>query len=132
MLSEKLSSLNKKLKKESARKEDLNKAAVGAFCEKVKQSCAAQQIQFNILNERADRLVEEIDEERLIREDFEREIEREFYQLPETDEPYSPEQIGEAIIQREQSAIKDAQENISNLIDEKVFSISLALAKERK
>ena len=109
-----------------------SKTSVDAFSEKVRQSCAAKQIQFNILHEQADVLIDELDEEKRIREEFELEMANNFYPIPNTDEPLTLEQIGYLAVEREQNARKDIQNKIANVVDEKVFGLSLALAKEKK
>ena len=51
--------------------------------------------------------------------------------MPNTDEPMTLEQIGYLAFEREQNARKDVEAKIANIVDEKVFGLSLALAKEK-
>ena len=79
MLSDKLKNLNERTEEEKINKRMAYFQKIKALQEKVGQKSAAQDIQFKILKEQIDRLNEEIDEERRIREDFEQELDSNIY-----------------------------------------------------
>jgi len=97
ILSDKLRNINERVEEEKMTKRNVvyvrdgngNSSKIDVSCpdysklknlqEKVAQKAAAQDIQFKILKEQIDRLVEDLEEERRIREEFEQEIDSNIY-----------------------------------------------------
>ena len=100
--------------------------------EKVSQKATANDIQFKILKEQIDRLNEDVEEERRIREEFEAEMEANIYPVPNSNKYMNLEQISTMVVEREQEARRETEQNIQSLVDEKVFALTLSLAKEKK
>lgn len=113
MLSEKITNINQRAEEEKLNKREAFFKKITAFHEKVKQKVAAQDIQFKILKEQIDRLNEDLEEERRIREDFEQEMEANIYPVPNSHKHLSLEQISQLVVEREQSARKEIESNIS-------------------
>jgi predicted nucleic acid-binding Zn-ribbon protein len=79
MLSGKLKNLNERTEEEKLNNRMAYFQKIKSLQEKVGQKSAAQDIQFKILKEHIDRLNEDIEEERRIREDFEQELDSNIY-----------------------------------------------------
>ena len=76
ILSEKLVNINHNLEEDKVQKQDTIKQRINAFHDKINQNLAAQDIQFKILKERTEKLYQDIQEERQIRQDLDHEIEK--------------------------------------------------------
>lgn len=74
--------------------------------------------------------MDELDEERAIREEFEQDPCGEGNRAG--DGAMTVQQIGQLAVDREESARREVQTAIVSLVEEKVFGLSLALAKEKK
>lgn len=98
----------------------------------MRQKAAAQDIQFKILKEQIDHLNDDLEEERRIREDFEQEMDAKILPLPNSKKYISLEQISGVLAEKELAARKEMEANINSIIDEKIFSLTLSLAKEKK
>lgn len=134
MLSEKLVNINQRAEEGKTIKNIHNniQQQLHNFHEKVLQKSAAQDIQFKILKEQIDRLADDLEEERRIREEFEVEISENVYPVPGSSKYMTLEQISSMIIDKQNSAKREIEQSIKSTIEEKVFSLTLALAKEKK
>ena len=68
--------INSNIEEDKTQKQDSFKLKISAFHEKINQNYAAQDIQFKILKERTDKLNEDVQEERRIRQELDQEMER--------------------------------------------------------
>ena len=131
MLSEKLRNLNQQNKEAQEDKKHQTMAKIHNLQEKVGQKATANDIQFKILHEQIDRLLDELDDERRVREDFEVDMETNIYPDPDSGKYLSLSQISDMVATREEEARKEMDNNLTSLVDEKIFNLTLALAKEK-
>lgn len=76
MLSEKIVHLNHNLEEDKEQKLDSLKQRINNFHEKITQNLGAQDIQLKILKERTEKLYEDVEEERRIRQELDQEMEK--------------------------------------------------------
>ena len=131
-LGEKLGNINQKVEEEKTSKRQNLITKINNLQEKVSQKATANDIQFKILKEQIDRLNDEVEEERRIREEFETEMEANIYPVPNSNRYMNLEEISSMVVEKEQEARKETEQNINAIVDEKVFSLTLSLAKEKK
>jgi hypothetical protein len=95
-ISKKLGTIDKdKLEQSAMKKQEL----INNLQDKINHKAAANDIQLKILHEKIDKLYEDLDEERRIREDFENDMESNIYPI-ENGQYLSLEQIGQLVIER--------------------------------
>ena len=76
MLSEKLVNIDNNIEEDKVQKQDGIRKRVAQFHDKIDQNAAAQQIQLKILKERTEKLFEDVEDERRVRQEMDNEMER--------------------------------------------------------
>lgn len=76
MLSDKLVNIDNNIEEDKVLKQDGVRKRVAQFHDKIDQNAAAQQIQLKILKERTEKLYEDVEEERRVRQGMDNEMER--------------------------------------------------------
>ena len=95
-ISKKLGTIDKdKLEQSAVRKQEL----INNLQDKINHKAAANDIQLKILREKVEKLYEDLDEERRIREDFESDMESNIYPI-ENGQYLSLEQIGQLVVEK--------------------------------
>lgn len=131
-LGEKFRNINKRAEEDKNSKKKSLLQKINNLQEKVTQKGVANDIQFKILKEQIDRLYDEIEEEKRIREEFEGELESNIYPVPNSSKYMNLEQISTMVLSQEQEARKESDTHIQSIVDEKIFALTLSLAKEKK